>query len=251
MIRVLINGCNGRMGRVITRLVAEQENMQTVAGVDITGEQLSDFPVFAKIDECNVEADVIIDFSHFSAVPAVIDYALKTNTALVVATTGLEDSTIDKLHEAAKTIPVFRSANMSLGVNLIANASALIAQTVDGDFNAEIVEKHHNKKLDSPSGTAILLADKIRDASKNEKTYSYGRHSKHDEFDINNITIHAVRGGTIPGEHSVYFIGPDEIIEIKHTALSRDIFGHGAVKAAAFTVAQKPGRLLNMDDMIN
>ncbi len=250
MIRVLINGCNGRMGRVITRLVAEQDNMQTVAGVDITGEQLSDFPVFSDINDCSVEADVIIDFSHFSAVPKIIDYALKTGTALMVATTALEESTIEKLHEAAKEIPVFRSANMSLGVNLIAKASAMIAQAVDGDFNAEIIEKHHNKKLDSPSGTAILLADKIKDASSNEKTYSYGRHSKHDEFDINNITIHAVRGGTIPGEHTVMFIGPDEVIEIKHSALSRDIFGHGAVKAAAFIVEQKPGRLFSMDDMI-
>ena len=250
MIRVIINGCNGRMGQVITALVAEQEDMQTVAGIDITGNQLSDFPVFKNIDDCDVEADVIIDFSHFSAVPGVIDYGLRTKTPIMIATTALEDSTLEKLNEAAKEIPAFRSANMSLGVNLIAKATSMVASVVDGDFNCEIIEKHHNKKLDSPSGTAVLLADKVKEESHNEKTYSYGRHSKHDEFDINNITIHAVRGGTIPGEHSVLFIGPDEIIEIKHTSLSREVFGHGAIKAARFITEQKPGKLYNMDDII-
>lgn len=250
MINVIINGCNGRMGRVITALAAAEEDMQTVAGIDVNGEQLSDFPVFSNINDCDVPADVIIDFSHFSAVPGVIDYALEKKTAVMIATTALEESTLEKLNEAAKTIPVFRSANMSLGVNLIARATAMVASAVDGDFNCEIIEKHHNKKLDSPSGTAVLLADKVKEASRNEKTYSYGRHSKHDEFDINNITIHAVRGGTIPGEHSVFFIGPDEIIEIKHTSLSREVFGHGAIKAAKFIAAQQPGKLYNMDDLI-
>ncbi len=190
-----------------------------------------------------------MDFSHFSAVPAVVDYALKTSTPAVIATTALEESTIKKIEEASKSVPMFRSANMSLGINVLLKAISTITPVLEDDFNVEIIEKHHNKKLDSPSGTAVMLADEVKAASKNEKTYSYGRHSKHDEFDMNNITIHAIRGGTIPGDHTVMYIGPDEIIELKHSALSRDIFGNGAVKAAAFIVNQKPG-LYSMKDLI-
>ncbi len=237
------------MGRVITRLIGEKDDMKIVAGADVSGEKLSDFPVFKSITECDVKGDVIVDFSHFSAVPAVVDYALKTSTPAVIATTALEESTIKKIEEASKSVPMFRSANMSLGINVLLKAISTITPVLEDDFNVEIIEKHHNKKLDSPSGTAVMLADEVKAASKNEKTYSYGRHSKHDEFDMNNITIHAIRGGTIPGDHTVMYIGPDEIIELKHSALSRDIFGNGAVKAAAFIVNQKPG-LYSMKDLI-
>lgn len=250
MIRAIINGCNGRMGQVLTRIIADTDGMEIVAGIDMNAVSSGSFPVFKTPAECDTPADVMIDFSHFSAVPALIDYCVEKRLPMVIATTALEDGTISKIEEASEQIPIFRSANMSLGINLLAKAIRAIAPSLDGSFNAEIIEKHHNKKLDAPSGTALLLADNIKASCENEKKYIYGRHSKHDEFNINNIAIHAVRGGTIPGEHSVMFIGPDEILELKHVALSRDIFGYGAVKAAAY-IAGQPTGLYIMDDMIS
>ena len=236
MIRAIINGCNGRMGQVLTQIIADTDGMEIVAGIDMNAVSSGSFPVFKTPAECDTPADVMID--------------LEKRLPMVIATTALEDGTISKIEEASEQIPIFRSANMSLGINLLAKAIRAIAPSLDGSFNAEIIEKHHNKKLDAPSGTALLLADNIKASCENEKKYIYGRHSKHDEFDINNIAIHAVRGGTIPGEHTVMFIGPDEILELKHVALSRDIFGYGAVKAAAY-IAGQPTGLYNMDDMIS
>ena len=249
MIKIIINGCNGRMGKVLTQIISNDDDMDVVAGIDTNVEISEDFPVFSAPEKCDVAADVVIDFSHFSAVPALIDYCTAKKLPMVIATTALEESTVKKIKDASESIPIFHSSNMSLGINLLAKAIRDIAPSVDGDFNAEIVEKHHNKKLDAPSGTAILLADNIKASSKRDKDYIYGRHSKRDEFNPDNIAIHAIRGGTIPGEHTVMFIGPDEIIELKHIALSRDIFGHGAIKAAKYIVNQPVG-LYNMDDML-
>lgn len=249
MLNIILNGCNGRMGQVLTKTIAEKDDMQVVAGIDAHPEQKNDYPVFGSPQECDIKADVIIDFSHFSAVPNLLRYCIDVNTPVVVATTALDDECFTMLAEAAKSIPVFRSANMSLGINALAKAIKAITPVLEKDFNVEIIEKHHTKKLDSPSGTAILLADKVNEACETKKEYIYGRHSKHDEFRMDQIGIHAVRGGTIPGEHTVIFAGPDEVIELNHLALSRDIFANGAVAAAQFIVKQEKGQY-SMDDLV-
>lgn len=249
MLNIILNGCNGRMGQVLTKTIAEKDDMQVVAGIDAHPEQKNDYPVFGSPQECDIKADVIIDFSHFSAVPNLLRYCIDVNTPVVVATTALDDECFTMLAEAAKSIPVFRSANMSLGINALAKAIKTITPVLEKDFNVEIIEKHHTKKLDSPSGTAILLADKVNEACETKKEYIYGRHSKHDEFRMDQIGIHAVRGGTIPGEHTVIFAGPDEVIELNHLALSRDIFANGAVAAAQFIVKQEKGQY-SMDDLV-
>lgn len=249
MLRIIINGCNGRMGQVLTRIIGEKEDMKVVAGIDAKPVSLSDYPVFGSPQECDVEADVIIDFSHFSAVPNLLQHCIDIKSPVVVATTGLDDECFAMLAKAAETVPVFRSANMSLGINALAKAISAITPVLEKEFNVEIIEKHHTKKLDSPSGTALLLADKVNEACQVKKDYIYGRHSKHDEFKMTDIGIHAVRGGTIPGEHIVIFAGPDEVIELNHLALSRDIFGNGAVAAAEFIVKQAPGQY-SMDDLV-
>ncbi len=249
MLRIILNGCNGRMGQVLTRIIGEKEDMKVVAGIDAKAVALSDFPVFSSPQECDVEADVIVDFSHFSAVPNLLQHCIDIKSPVVVATTGLDDACFEMLAKAAETVPVFRSANMSLGINALAKAITAIMPVLEKEFNVEIIEKHHTKKLDSPSGTALLLADKVNDACQVKKDYIYGRHSKHDEFKMTDIGIHAVRGGTIPGEHTVIFAGPDEVIELNHLALSRDIFANGAVAAAEFIVKQAPGQY-SMDDLV-
>lgn len=249
MLRIILNGCNGRMGQVLTRIIGEKEDMKVVAGIDAKAVALSDFPVFGSPQECDVEADVIVDFSHFSAVPNLLQHCIDIKSPVVVATTGLDDACFEMLTKAAETVPVFRSANMSLGINALAKAITAIMPVLEKEFNVEIIEKHHTKKLDSPSGTALLLADKVNDACQVKKDYIYGRHSKHDEFKMTDIGIHAVRGGTIPGEHTVIFAGPDEVIELNHLALSRDIFANGAVAAAEFIVKQAPGQY-SMDDLV-
>lgn len=248
MLNIILNGCNGRMGQVLTRVIAANEDMQVVAGIDAVGDAKSDYPVFTSPDECDVKADVIIDFSHFSAVPNLLRYAVKMKTPIVVATTALDDECFEMLDTASKEIPVFRSANMSIGINALAKAIQAITPVLEEKFNVEIIEKHHTTKLDSPSGTALLLADKVSDACKEKKNYIYGRHGKDDKFEMTDLGIHAVRGGTIPGEHTVIYAGPDEVIELNHLAFSRDIFANGAVAAAKFLIVQDKG-LYSMDDM--
>lgn len=248
MIRVIINGCNGRMGQVLTRQIGELEDMEVVAGIDrVAGEAA--YPVFTDAAECDVKADVLIDFSHFSAVPGIVDFCVSKKIPAVICTTALDDECQKKMDEASSVIPVFQSANMSLGINALAKAITAITPVLEENFNVEIVETHHKKKLDSPSGTAILLADKVKAAAKNAKNYIYGRHSKHDEFSMDNIGIHAIRGGTVAGEHTVIYLGPDEKVELKHTALSRDIFGNGAIAAARFITGKENGRF-SMDDLV-
>ena len=248
MINVILNGCNGRMGQVLTRIIAAEEDMKVVAGIDAVGEVKSDYPVFTSPAECDVKADVIIDFSHFSAVPNLLRYAMEVKTPILVATTALDEECFEMIDKASKEIPVFRSANMSVGINALARAISAITPVLEEKFNVEIIEKHHTTKLDSPSGTALFLADKVSEACREKKNYVYGRHGKDDKFQITDLGIHAVRGGTIPGEHTVIYAGPDEVIELNHTAFSRDIFANGAVTAAKFLVNQKSG-LYSMDDL--
>lgn len=207
------------------------------------------YPVYTSPEDIREKADVVIDFSHFTAVPGIVEWCVDHMVPVVIGTTALDDTCQQAVKEAAKTIPVFLSANMSLGVNALLKAIAAITPALEESFNVEIIEKHHNRKLDSPSGTAIMLADTVQKVTKADKNYIYGRHSKHDEFSMNDIGIHAIRGGTIPGIHTVMYCGPDETIELVHTAFSRDTFGNGALTSARFLVQQRPG-LYSMDDLI-
>lgn len=250
MIRVILSGCSGRMGSVITQLCAEYEELKIVAGVDvIQPRQAVDYPVFASFDECP-EADVIIDFSSPKAFGGLLAYAKATKTPAVICTTGLTDEQIGKLEETSNEVALLRSANMSVGVNLLMQilkqAAPVLAQA---GFDIEIVEKHHNKKKDAPSGTAIALADSINDAMDHRYTYVYERNSVFQERGKDELGISAVRAGNIPGEHDVIFAGTDEVLTFRHTAYSRAIFGKGALQAAAFLAGKGPG-LYTMADVI-
>lgn len=250
MIRVIIHGCNGRMGRVVSQIVSEMEDMETVAGIDANGLQMEKFPVFADISECNVQADVIIDFASVQAVDSLIEYSLKKNLPVVLCTTGLSKEQNEQVIKASAQIPLLKSANMSLGINtvisLIKQASRVLA---DAGYDIEIVEKHHNQKKDAPSGTALLLADAINEAMDNRYEYRYDRSKLNEKRDKKELGISAVRGGSIVGEHEIIFAGLDEVIEIKHTAYSRSVFANGAIQAAKFLVGKAPG-LYSMTDAI-
>ncbi len=251
MTNIILHGACGRMGQTIASVVAENPGLNIVAGVDSVGVIPGGFafPVYRSLGECKEDADVIIDFSHHTAVPGVVAYGLERGIPVLIATTGLSPEEYSTITEASKTLPVFHSSNFSLGINCLAKAMAGIVPSLEGDFHIEIVEKHHALKKDSPSGTALLLADSINKACKDKKEYIYGRHSKNDLCGKEQMGIHAVRGGTIPGEHSIIFAGPDEVIEITHTAYSRAIFARGAVKAAEY-LAGKPVGLYSMQDLI-
>lgn len=249
--KVILHGCNGKMGRVLVKLLKEDPEVEIVAGIDHHPEKyLNTFPVYGQASACKEKGDVIIDFSHHSALPALIDHCFDTKTPLVTATTGVSGEDFTKLVDCSKSVPIFYSANMSVGINLLTDLVARAGKTLGTDFDIEVIEKHHNKKVDSPSGTAFMLVNAINEAFQNNKEYIYGRHGKTDERKDTHIGIHAVRGGTIVGEHTVIFAGPDEIIEITHTALSKDIFGLGAIRAAKFIVKQTPG-FYNMNSIIH
>jgi len=251
MTRIIMCGCNGKMGRVISQLVKEDENAEIVAGVDISGEQLDTYPVFKKITECNVEADAVIDFSAPVALNDILSVGLAKNLSLVLCTTGYSEEEIAKINEASKKVAILRSANMSLGINLLLGLVQAAAKVLsDANFDIELVEKHHNQKVDAPSGTALALADAINEALNNEYNYKYDRSAERVKRDKKEIGISAVRGGTIVGEHEVIFAGTDEVIEFKHTAYSKAIFGKGAVSAAKF-LAGKPAGMYSMKDVIN
>lgn len=250
MIRVILNGCNGKMGRVLAKLINEEKNMEIVAGIDRETDKFKNtFPVYCNIFSCLEKGDVLIDFSHPSTVKNTIAFCVETKTPIVTATTGLSGEETALFVEASKKIPIFQSSNMSVGVSVIIDLAAQAAKALGNTFDIEIIEKHHNKKVDSPSGTAYMIANALNDAFQQKKEYVYGRHGKEDQRTENHIGIHAVRGGTIVGEHTVIFAGPDEIIELKHTALSKDIFALGAIRAAKFILNQKNG-YYNMNDLI-
>ncbi|GAA2899417.1 4-hydroxy-tetrahydrodipicolinate reductase [Enterococcus pseudoavium] len=249
MIDVILSGANGRMGQVLQTLIAQQSEMQVVAGIDREAFE-ADFPTYQSIEACQETADVVIDFSHYSAVPAVLTYCAAKKMPVVIATTGLPDAVKEQLVQTSQQTAVFFSANMSLGINLLAKAIREITPVLEDEFNIEIVEKHHNQKKDAPSGTALLLADAVNDAVVEKKTYIYGRHGNDLENPLSELGIHAVRGGTIPGEHTVIYAGPDEVIELNHLALSRNIFASGAVKAAKYVSQKAPG-LYDMEQLID
>ncbi len=245
-----MNGCNGHMGRTICSLAAKDTECEIVAGIDITSSNAT-FPTFINVNDCDMPADVIIDFSTASAVPSILKYAVDKRIPIVICTTGLSDETIELIEKAAEVIPVFRSANMSLGINLIANLIKKAVGVLDeAGFDIEIVEKHHNQKIDAPSGTALLLADALNNAMDNKYDYVYDRSQVRRKREKTEIGIHAVRGGSIVGEHSVIFAGKDEVIEFNHSATSKEVFAVGAVKAAKFVVGKNSGKY-DMQDIMN
>lgn len=251
MVKVLMHGCNGRMGQVISRMVAETEGMELAAGVDRFLGKENPYPVFESLDACDVPVDVVIDFSNASAVDGLLEACERKNLPVVLCTTGLSDEQLEKVKKTSEKVAVLRSANMSLGVNLLLkllkDATKVLAPA---GFDIEIVEKHHNQKLDAPSGTAIALADSINEALDNEYSYNYDRSSVRKKRDQKEIGIVAVRGGNIVGEHEVLYAGEDEVIEFKHTAYSKAIFAKGAVAAAGFLAGKEPG-LYDMSDVIS
>ena len=249
MLKIGLCGCNGRMGKVITDIVSKKENMQIVAGFDAYTQKLADYPVYADPHEFTGACDVIIDFSNVSSLDMLLDYCVKTKTPIIFCTTGYDKEQLAKIREASATIPVFRSGNMSIGINLMMDLLRKAATVLCDGYDVEITEKHHNQKLDAPSGTAIALADSMNEAMDEAYHYVYDRSQERKKRDTKEIGISAVRGGTIVGEHEVLFAGTDEVIEFKHTAYSKTIFGKGAVEAAKF-LAGKPAGLYDMSDVI-
>lgn len=250
MLNVILHGCNGRMGKTLQKIIAQEPDMTVIAGID---PNMSSDPVPFKLYmsplDCETKADVIIDFSYHEAVEDLLTYCVKAKVPVVIATTGLGDKELELISKAAEEIPVFHSANMSLGINVLSKMLKTAVPILEDDFNIEIVEKHHCKKADSPSGTALLLANAVNEAASKKKEFVFGRHSKNDQCKISEMGIHSIRGGSIPGEHTVIFAGPDEVIELTHTVYSREIFAHGALKAAKF-IATKSSGLYTMEDMM-
>ena len=250
MVKIIMHGCNGHMGQVISNIVEKDANAQIVAGIDIADQGKNSYPVFTDIDACQVEADAIIDFSSAKATDKLLEYSAARQIPVVLCSTGLSQEQLAKVEETSRKVAVLKSANMSLGINtllkLVQDAARVLAAA---GFDMEIVEKHHRLKLDAPSGTALALADSINEAMDNQYHYVYDRSQKREKRDDKEIGISAVRGGTIVGEHEIIFAGQDEVIEFKHTAYSKAIFGKGAVEAAKF-LAGKPAGRYDMSDVI-
>ena len=244
-----MNGCNGRMGQFIVKTVAETDNCEIVCGIDINDSIANDFPVYKSLSEFDGKADVLIDFSHPSTLSSVLEYAKSTKTPAIICTTGLSAEQKAELGAASKEVAIFFSANMSLGVNVIIDLAKKATKVLEDNFDIEIIEKHHNQKVDAPSGTALMLADAVK-CVDDDKFYTYGRNGIVGKRDKNEIGIHAVRGGGIVGEHQVIFASNFETITLTHQATDRSVFADGAVKAAQFIV-NMPNGLYNMSDVIN
>ena len=249
MTNILLSGACGKMGNAVARCVAEDENLKIIAGVDRVDMQC-DFNIYNSFSDVKETPDVIIDFSHISVLDGLLDYAIKNHIAVILATTGYSAEQIQKIKDASEKIPVFFTANMSLGVNLLCSLAKNAAKILGNNFDIEIIEKHHNQKLDAPSGTALMLANAVNDVFDDKYTYEYDRHSKRQKRSKNEIGIHAIRGGTIVGEHDVIFAGHDEVITLSHSAQSKEVFAAGAVKAAKFIVG-KPNGMYDMGDILN
>lgn len=249
MIKVVISGCLGKMGRVVKEVISTRNDCEVIAGIDVASVKDYDFTVCQKPCELDEKPDVIIDFSHPSALDDLLEYALTNNCALVLASTGYNSEQITKIRSSALQVPIFFTANMSLGINLLCELAKKAATVLGGQFDIEIVERHHNQKLDAPSGTALMLADAINEECDNAYNYVYDRHSVRQKRDKAEIGIHSVRGGTIVGDHDVIFAGRDEVITLSHSAASKEVFAVGAVNAAVF-MANKPAGLYSMADMI-
>lgn len=250
MTKIIMNGCNGKMGQVISRLVSEDDSCEIVAGFDVNDNIENIYPVFTNPDDFTGDADVVIDFSHPSALTNVLNYCKKRNLPVILATTGFSDEQKKEFNDASNEIPVFFSANMSLGINLLIDLAKKATKLLEGNFDIEIVERHHNQKIDAPSGTALAIADAIDETLSFPAEYVYDRHAVRKKRKKTEIGLHAVRGGTIVGDHEVIFAGTDEVIELKHSAHSKEVFAVGAIKAAKF-MTDKPAGMYNMNDLIS
>lgn len=249
MTRIILCGANGKMGKVIQDVVSNRDNCEIVAGVDFNTE-FSTFPVYKTIDEVKEDADVIIDFSNPALLPSLLDFSENKKLPVVIATTGYDENQKKMIEAASEKTPVFFTYNMSLGINLLATLAKKAVSVLGSDFDIEIVEKHHNQKIDAPSGTALMLADAICEEIDNPMAYEYDRHSKREKRTKNEIGLHAVRGGTIVGEHEIIFAGRDEIITLSHSARSKEVFAVGAVNAALFMADSKAPGMYTMKEMI-
>ena len=251
MVKIIMHGCNGRMGQMITGIVKDRDDAEIVAGIDVFDKITNTYPVFTDIDACDVPADVVIDFSSASAVDKLMDYCEKKNLPLVLCSTGLSEDQLSRVKALSEKIAVLKSANMSLGINLLLkllkDAAGVLASS---GFDIEIVEKHHRMKLDAPSGTALALADSVNEALGGEYEYVYDRSTRREKRPDKEIGISAVRGGTIVGDHDVIFAGTDEVITFSHSAYSRAVFAKGAVSAAVFLAGKGPG-LYDMSNVID
>jgi 4-hydroxy-tetrahydrodipicolinate reductase len=250
MVKMIMHGCNGHMGQVITQLVEQDAEIEIVAGIDPFTEKENSYPVFAGIEDCNVAADVIVDFAAVAAVDALLDYAKKTGTPVVLCTTGLTEEQLAKVKETSQDVAILKSANMSLGINTLLKLLKDAAKVFGtAGYDIEIVEQHHRLKKDAPSGTALALADSVNEALGNEYAYVYDRSDRSQQRPDKEIGISSVRGGTIVGVHDVIFAGTDEVITFQHTAYSKSVFAKGAIEAGKF-LAGKPAGMYDMADVI-
>ena len=249
MIKVAIVGCNGKMGGFVARSVEESAVCETLFGVDAFGTSRYDFPVYKSFDEAADKPDVIVDFSNPAALDGMLAYALQNAVPCVICTTGYSAEQVAQIKKASEQIAVFYSGNMSLGINLLTALAKQAARVLGDSFDIEIVEKHHNLKVDAPSGTALMIADGISETLSEEPQYVYDRHAYRKKRSKNEIGIHSVRGGTIVGEHEVIFAGHDEVVTLTHQAQSKEVFAAGAVNAAAF-LAQQPAGLYDMSALL-
>ena len=249
MIKVIISGCNGAMGQTLTKIAAGYDDVEIVAGFDITDSGCNNYAVYTDVSDLELSADVVVDFSHPAALEGVLEFAKRVRMPAVLATTGYEAHQITAIEDASREIPIFRSANMSLGINLMIDLIKKAVKVLGESFDIEVIDRHHRQKLDAPSGTALMLADAINKERSGELKYVYDRHSERRKRDCGEIGIHSIRGGTIVGDHTVLFAGNNELIEITHSAASREVFAEGAIKALRFMVGKAPG-MYNMDDLI-
>ena len=251
MVDIILTGCNGKMGDAVTACISEKSDIRIAAGIDINTSVSRSYPVFTSFDELgDIKADAVIDFSNPAVFGPMINWCKKNSVPAVVCTTGLSDEQKAKMQEASESIPVFFSGNMSLGVNLMIELAKTATRVLGGSFDIEIVEQHHNRKIDAPSGTALMIADAIKGELDKETEYTFDRTQRREPRRKNEIGIHAVRGGTIVGEHEVIFAGNDEIVKISHSARSKSLFATGAVNAAVWLTGKQSG-LYNMSDMIS
>jgi 4-hydroxy-tetrahydrodipicolinate reductase len=248
MIKIILSGCSGKMGHMVTKCADNFSNLSIVAGIDMKTDNTLPYDVFNNINDCSTDADVVLDFSRPTSLPSISEYCIKNNIPVVICTTGYTVEGNKQINDLSKTIPVFRSANMSFGINIVNNILRKISSSLYNDFDIEIIEKHHNQKVDAPSGTALMLADTIKSSIEEETIYTHGRvgSSKRSKKEIG---IHAVRGGNIVGDHDIIFAGQGEVIEIKHSAISREVFAAGALKACEFIYNKEKG-MYDMDDII-
>lgn len=247
---IILCGCNGKMGQAIVNESQKFCNMNIVAGVDIKPDSSKSFPIFSSINDVNIKADIIIDFSNPLALNSILEYSQNQKLPVVICTTGFSKEQVEKINEASKNIPVFYSGNMSLGINLLIELCQKATNVLGDSFDIEIIEKHHNQKIDAPSGTALMIANGISEHLDEKYEYKYNRTTSREKRKKNEIGIHSIRGGTITGDHEVIFAGKDEIITISHHAASRNIFANGAINAAKYILNKTPS-LYKMKNLIN